>query len=275
VTAHTEPSGSLALRAERAEGTAEVVGVVAGPAVVLGHALALDRSTVAPLGRLLAAGGTVWSWEAPGHGDAAAWDGPWSHASVAAALAAELRSAGAAPAVVVGVSQGAYVSMHLALDHPDLVSALVLVSCEAGPVPGGIVPGRLAELDDWVRHGMPFEAARARAVANFGPDAPDLDAWAGRWVAEGAARHLDAYHALFGRPDLRPRLAGLGCPTLVVRGEGDPWVGAEGAAELAASVPGAAGPVSVAGGYHNPQVTRPGVVAAAVRSFLGQAVASP
>lgn len=238
---------------------------------VLGHALGLDRTTVEPLGRRLAGdrhdGRAVVAWEAPGHGGTPAAATPWTHASLAADLAADLRAAGVGPAVVFGVSQGAYVSMHLALDHPDLVGALVLASCEAGPVPPAIIPDRLAELDRWERDGMPLDAARLRAVSNFGPDHPDLEYWAARWVTEGAARYRVAYDALFGRPDLRARLAGLACPTLVLRGDGDPWVGPEGAAELAGSIPGAA-LVTIDGGHHNPQVTRPDEVAAVVGRFL-------
>jgi pimeloyl-ACP methyl ester carboxylesterase len=54
----------------------------------------------------------------------------------------------------------------------------------------------------------------------------------------------------------------------VVRGDGDRWVPAEGARALAASIPGAEGPVTVPDGHHNPQVTRPEAVLPVVEDFL-------
>jgi 3-oxoadipate enol-lactonase len=241
-----------------------------GPRVVLGHALGLDRTSVQDLADRLSARAEVVLWEAPGHGGVPSAAGPWSHADLAAELAADLRALGPEPVVAVGISQGAYVSMHLALDHPDLVRALVLVSCEAAAPPPELTPARLAEIAVWRRDGTPKAAALDRAERNFGPSWPGRLAWADRWVVEGVERYVPAYDALFARPDLRDRLAGVDCPALVLRGEGDPWVGADGAAELVAHLPRGEGPVTIDGGHHNPQVVRPDETADLVLGFLAR-----
>jgi pimeloyl-ACP methyl ester carboxylesterase len=45
--------------------------------------------------------------------------------------------------------------------------------------------------------------------------------------------------AIIGRPDSRPDLAGIGCPTLVLVGDGDELIPPEHSAEIARGIPGA------------------------------------
>jgi pimeloyl-ACP methyl ester carboxylesterase len=63
-----------------------------------------------------------------GAGQSGATPGPYSSAQMADDCAAVLAAIGAGPAPVVGISMGGVIAQELALRHPDLVSAMVLVS---------------------------------------------------------------------------------------------------------------------------------------------------
>jgi pimeloyl-ACP methyl ester carboxylesterase len=65
----------------------------------------------------------------PGHGRAAALEFTWSSATASALRACDRLSG--APAVLVGLSLGAAVALHVAAEHPDRVAGLVLTGAGA------------------------------------------------------------------------------------------------------------------------------------------------
>jgi len=71
-------------------------------------------------------GHRIVSLDRPGTGRAAS-TGPATLTTGADAAAAALRETGCAPAVVLGQSLGGAVAVQLAVDHPDVVSGLVLI----------------------------------------------------------------------------------------------------------------------------------------------------
>jgi 2-succinyl-6-hydroxy-2,4-cyclohexadiene-1-carboxylate synthase len=180
------------------------------------------------------------------------------------------------PVPVLGYSMGGRLALALALERPDLVDRLIVVS--AGP---GIadheqradrrradhdLAERIAEhgvpafLDDWLAHPMtstssldPEVAARDRATR----EENDADALAG------------ALHT-FGQgsfPYLGDRLEHLGPPLLAVSGERDARYTEEGAA-LAAAVPDGRH-VVVPGVGHNVVLEAPERLAELIEEFLG------
>ncbi|GHA20897.1 alpha/beta hydrolase [Devosia pacifica] len=58
-------------------------------------------------------------------------------------------------------------------------------------------------------------------------------------AATGAETYVVQQKAIIARPDSRPMLAGIGCPTAVIVGETDQITGVEAAVEIANTVPGA------------------------------------
>ena len=179
---------------------------------------------------------------------------------------------------VVGYSMGGAVAQFLALDHPERVAALVLVSTFHGPVPGidaGLVglgstivnqagmPGlaqalaaRRAQNPDGVARYERAEAARPghgrRREQGVLATSPDL------WL-EMAPRFVD-------QPDRLDRLATLKVPTAVVVGDLDRAM-LEDCRRIAAAVPGARLSV-VAGAGHSLQVEKPDEFWAALSGFL-------
>lgn len=161
----------------------------------------------------------------------------------AADMADLLRELGTGPAHVVGSSTGGAVGQVMALDHPDVVRSLVLVSSWAGP-------------DEYFRR--EFEVRKrvletsgvrayleASAVFLF---APSFTAGHGdrldRWIEAAAAADPDP--AIVGMRidmivdhDARDRLGAIDVPTLVLVGNEDICTPPYLSKELAARIPGA------------------------------------
>ena len=97
-----------------------------GPPLVLIHGLFGSGDNLRGIGRSFESQYTVYYPDLPNHGDSPHTDSTaWSVLS--AALAELLERQDAAPAIVAGHSMGGKVAMRLALDRPDLVTALVIL----------------------------------------------------------------------------------------------------------------------------------------------------
>jgi pimeloyl-ACP methyl ester carboxylesterase len=157
------------------------------------------------------------------------------HAEDAADLLARL---GATPAVVIGRSQGGEIALDLALRHPGLVRALVLL--EGGGLMLAEATRRwLADLDELVLGVEEDAVAETMLRAALG-DA----GWEGLpepvraiFVANGpaiAAEHRGGYLDVTAE-----ELAAVACPTLVVAAEGSPPELAEPMEAAVAAIPSA------------------------------------
>ena len=114
-------------------------GAPGGPVVLAVHGITASHRSWGQLARALPEV-RLLAPDLRGRGGSRDLPGPWGTTSHADDLAAVLRELGDGPALVVGHSMGAFVSVVLARRHPDLVSSLVLVD-------GGIpveVPEHLA-----------------------------------------------------------------------------------------------------------------------------------
>ena len=108
-----------------------------GPTVVLVHGFASSRiqNWQGPgwYRTLTEAGYRVVAMDCRGHGDS---DKPYEVAAYDYAIMAEdvvavMEAAGAAPAFLMGYSMGAFLAMHVLMDHPDSVRKLVLAGVGA------------------------------------------------------------------------------------------------------------------------------------------------
>jgi len=129
--------------------------------------------------------------DARGHGGSANASRPFRQTDDLAAL---LRHLDVGPAVLVGLSMGAIIAVDTALEHPDLVSALV--------ISGGGTP-EFSFSTPWA---LEVHAAQANAMA-----AGDLEGWTHGYTlwAAGPHRELDEV-----RPDLVRRLREMAGRTL-------------------------------------------------------------
>jgi pimeloyl-ACP methyl ester carboxylesterase len=202
-----------------------------GPAVVGLHGLTATRRYVLMGSRTLERSGRrVVLYDARGHGASGpAPGGDYSFAAQAADLAAVIESLDAAPVVLVGASMGAHTALALALEQPELVAGLVLVTPAYDP------EHPRADLEHW--------DALARGLREGGVDgfiaAYDLETLPQAWRAtiETVLRQRIAAHehpgavadALEAVPRSRPferwqQLHSIAVPAIVVasRDEADP-----------------------------------------------------
>ncbi|GIG70089.1 alpha/beta fold hydrolase [Phytomonospora endophytica] len=202
--------------------------------------------------------------------------------------ASELPAAlGLGPVHVVGMGVGGFIAQLLALDHPERVASLTLISTRPvapGPVDAdlpdhaGEVMGRLfgRPQPDWTDRESVIEylTGSARLLSGSrGFDERDARAAVGaifdrteRTAKAQRAAHLGTvFAALDCRPRWRERLGEITAPTLVVHGDEDPFFPHGNGERLAAEIPGA-GLLTLPGiGQGIPRVTWPVVVDALLR----------
>jgi pimeloyl-ACP methyl ester carboxylesterase len=192
---------------------------------------------------------------------------PASIATMADDAAAALRAANPEPAVVVGVSMGGMIAQELALRHPGLVRALVLVATRPPApvhlqVPGDVIasllrrPGPRQPIAEFVA-----QLAAEVCAPGFAATHPDrLEELVGQVLARPTPRivrfrqmtAIAAWHA-------PRRLAAIACPTTVVHGDVDPLIPVGNGMRLARLIRGARY-VELAGVGHLPPVEAPEVL---------------
>lgn len=238
----------------------DVAGPPGGPAIVFIHGVRLTRAMWTAQMATLADAYRVIAVDLPGHGVLA--DRPFTLDAAADHVADVIEHEVGGPAVVVGLSLGGYVGMHLASRRPASVRALVLSGSTAEPV-------------GW--RSLPYRAL-AWSIAHLGRDRLDvLNAWffrtrfppaiaepivaGGFWYEGGAS----ALRALAGQSFV-PRLASFDGQTLFLNGTYDvPFRLSARTFARAARHPRR---VRLAGATHLANLDRPVEFSSAIRRFM-------
>jgi pimeloyl-ACP methyl ester carboxylesterase len=159
-----------------------------------------------------------------------------------AAMAEAVLTSAPARFALAGHSMGGYVALEVLRRAPERVEALALLDTSARPETAQQTARRreLLALSDAQGYAAlldalwPFEVAPSRVG-----DAAlrrRMDAMMLRTGPEVFARQTDA---IIGRPDSRPHLAAISCPTLVLCGRDDVITPLDGSEQMAAGIPGA------------------------------------
>jgi 3-oxoadipate enol-lactonase len=255
---------SLALSA--AHLTAQVGG--SGRPLVLLHSLLADRTSFDLIAAPLAATHQVIALDLPGFGASDFVDGGLEAVAdgVAAAIAALQLTE---KPILLGNGYGGFVALTTAIRHPQLAERLVLADCGAA----FSEPGRAAF------RGMAAAAEKGglAAVADVAMRrlfAPEYQAQHPELIARRKERFLALHPRTFRSAclalaglDLRPQLASVKVPVLVLVGEADEATPPPMSRELAAGLPNAQLAV-LAGCAHVPQLQAPELFLGAIAQFI-------
>jgi pimeloyl-ACP methyl ester carboxylesterase len=144
--------------------------------------------------------------------------------------------------VLVGASMGGMVAMHAALQAPERVAGLALLGTSARADTPELIRLR-TEACALFAQGRMDEVLRANVLFAFHPENAGQKALVEDYLAlvhrAGAEQLIRQNRAVMARPDLRPELHRISCPTLVAVGDADALTTPEQAREIAQAVPGA------------------------------------
>jgi 3-oxoadipate enol-lactonase len=263
--------------------TAEINGTTyeyldegSGPLIVFGHGLLASKEMFRAQIDALADRYRCVSINWPGHGKTTWKNDTWTFWELgedAAALASTLSDE---PAVYVGLSQGGFAFMRLAMSDPDAVRALVLLDTSAGPENVDHLDGykQLAEMlrtgDDETRR----QAAMGASLVLYGETWRNAQPEQMEHELQLMLSHPPegiylAAHAVFDRDDVTERLGDISAPTLVVCGEEDASTPPELSRVLAERIPDAELVMIPDAGHHTP-IERPEPVTEAIEAFLAR-----
>ena len=220
-----------------------------GDPVVLVHGFGVSGTYMLPLARELAFRHSVFVPDLPGYGRSEGPPAPLGIAGLADALMGCLDALGLERPALVANSLGCQVVTELAVRRPEAVGRLVLIGPTIDPERRGARRQLLAGVSDLAREPLSLVAVAAH-------DDP---------VMGLRALLATARAALADR--IEERLPLVEQPVLVVRGDRDPFVGAEWAERVARLLPDARLAV-VPGAPHAVHYARPDLVAGLVHEFL-------
>lgn len=195
-----------------------------GPPLVLLHGAPCDSRTWQWMLPDLARDHTVIAWDAPGFGESSDIDDNWRAPQFADALAAFIAALGLEGPHLVGHSFGTMVALALFQRHPASPASLVLVGGYAGwagSLPPDEVARRLEMFVDMAELGDAFDP---RSYPGLFTDLipADRDAVLAKMMRENMRpATVRAAGYIGAETDLRPVLATIDVPTLLLHGESD------------------------------------------------------
>lgn len=165
-----------------------------------------------------------------------------THDDSMGAIARRILATAPARFALAGLSMGGYVSFEILRQAPERIAGLMLLDTSA----------RADAPEHSEQRRSQIEAARGGRLGEVADLLFPRLVHARRWGDEslrriwrsmvqevGAEAFINQQMAIIGRPDSRPGLAAIRCPTLVIVGDGDVLTPPERAQEIANAIPGA------------------------------------
>lgn len=238
-----------------------------GPAVVFSHGFFMDRTMFAPQVEALRDTYRCISVDARGFNDSKSDGKPFTYWDSADDLIGLLDTLGIAKAVFVGLSQGGFTTMRVAIAHPDRVNAIVLLDTDAEHYDEATQAAYRGGKDALLAGGWNDEYAASMAGILFAPGY-DSTAWQKRWQQNPPAQIAESFEAMLTRDDIKPKLAAVTVPVLILHGELDGSIPLTDAQYLDTALSGSVGLTIVPGAGHTSNLENPEAVNTALREFL-------
>jgi pimeloyl-ACP methyl ester carboxylesterase len=244
-----------------------------GPRVVImSHGFVLDHAMWDAQVEELSNTHKVIVWDERGHGMSDC-KGPFTYWDSAADLIALMDVEEAETAVLVGMSQGGWLTLRAALEHPKRVDGVVMVSSATQAFSPEEQEGYRQMAAAWTTAGPVGELSDTMAAIQFGTTY-DGSAWIGKWRARPPTEWAVPWSTIVNQlaaPEevLDKRLGEITSPVMVIHGSEDLGFPIARAHEMASWFPNCAGVTVIDGAGHCPPVTHPDQVNTALRTFLG------
>lgn len=192
--------------------------------LIMMHGFLMDQSLFDPQVKALAPEFRCIRFDARGFGKTI-WDkSPFSLYDTASDCVRLMDHLGIDKAVVVGMSQGGYAALRLALHFPRRIAGLVLMSTWAG-VDDEVTKGQFRQArDTWVNAGPLDPLVESYATFFLGPkEASEAHwkKWIPRWKAYSGTAIFHAMNNLLDRDDISGLVSRIQAPALVTHGDAD------------------------------------------------------
>jgi pimeloyl-ACP methyl ester carboxylesterase len=221
----------------------------------------------------------VVAFDHRGHGASDAPDDPAAYSldRLAADTRAVIEVTGLADLRLLGHSMGGMVARRLALAHPDLVAALVLMDTSAGPPPGldreivalGVDVARNQGLEVLKQLSDELDLLGSAAYRRVLTERPGFREYAEyKWSAQSPVMWAAMVQEIVDQPDQLAELQKLAIPVLAIVGDEDTTF-LDPMHDIAAAVPGAE-LVVVPDAGHSPQFENPPAWHKAMEAFLAR-----
>jgi len=192
------------------------------------------------------------------------------HGRSMAGIAARILAAAPPRFALGGFSMGGYIALEIMRQAPERVLRLALIDTSARP-DAPEQTERRRQLMDIARAGGFARIPDLQFPNGVHPDNVGDEALRilhrDMALANGMAAYLDQQEAIISRPDSRPDLAAIACPTLIVVGDGDQITPPALAGEMADLIAGAR-VVTVPKAGHMALIEQPQAVTAALVGWL-------
>jgi 3-oxoadipate enol-lactonase len=240
-----------------------------GVPVVLAHGLLMDHEMFAPQVEARVPGCRIITWDARCHGQTETSADPFTYWDLAEDLDGLLDHLDIGRAVIGGMSQGGFVALRFALNHPQRVAALVLIDTQAGVEDPDKAATYEVMLDVWEAEGLHDQMAETISAIVLGNEWPGRGPWIKKWKQWTRSLLRPAFQTLVCREDIHDRLGEIKAPALVVYGAQDAAISLELTQRLCSELADCRGLVVVEGAGHASNLTHPEEVNIALKQFLG------
>jgi pimeloyl-ACP methyl ester carboxylesterase len=237
------------------------------PAIVFSHGAFLDHTMWEFVVADLAPSYRCLSWDERGHGMSEATS-PFTYWDAAGDVMAILDAAGVDTAVLVGMSQGGWLTQRAALAEPDRVRGIVLTGTSLRLLSEEEQAGYSQLASAWLNFGPVGDIATTVLGLQFAPTDFDGSNYIDRWQSKPPGAWTEVWAAILGRDDIVERAAEVKCPVLVIHGTADRAFPVAAAEEMNSLLGDSRNVVVIDGAPHCIALTYPDEMSAAIGEFV-------
>ena len=178
-------------------------------------------------------------------------------------------------ATIIGMSQGGFAALRLALKHPDRVKALVLIATQAGTDGEEFNVGFRGMRDTWREQGPIPDLLEGNARMILGPKegketGPLWEKWIPKWQNQTGEQIFHAVNNCADRDDITEQMEQITIPALVIHGEADEGAPISVGEALDKALPNSKGLIRVPSASHAVNLSHPQAVNSSLVEFLNE-----